>query len=233
MVNVNEAFEVRYKFAGENFEVLVDFNKLKEFRRKPKEVSPYDVLADVKIFKDQKKGAVASDILLKEKFQNKSKEEIITQILLKGECQIPTAYLNELREQKKKQVINHISENAINPQTKSKYTQSMVESQIDKLSFNFHPEHDYMSQANDVLVLLKKVMPIAIVKSILIVKVPGMYCAKFYGPFRKYGQVSKEFYDEEGNLHLHMEVNESIVDQVIDYIKINANNEAEYHIEHI
>jgi ribosome maturation protein SDO1 len=233
MVNVDEAFQVRYKHAGENFEVLVDFNKLNEFKSKPLEVPISDVLADDKIFRDQKKGDLASDTHLNSIFPNKSHEEIITEILIKGECQIPTAYLNELRETKKKQIINYIAENAMNPQTKSKYTSSMIDSEINKLNYNFHPDVDYMKQADEVLTILKKVMPIAIVKSILKLKVSPSHCSNFYGPFRKYGQISKEFYDDQGYLHIHMEINESISDEVINYIKNNSNNEAEYFIEHI
>ena len=74
MVNVDEAFQVRYKFAGETFEVLVDFDKLQEFKEKPEEISVYDVLADGKIFADQKKGEVASENNISEKFNGKSKD---------------------------------------------------------------------------------------------------------------------------------------------------------------
>lgn len=55
MVNVDDAFEMRYKRNGENFEVLVDFDMLKKFQKSSNEFSVYDVLADIKIFKDQKK----------------------------------------------------------------------------------------------------------------------------------------------------------------------------------
>ena len=230
MVKVNEAFEVKYRHSGGQFEVLVDFNKLKEFKEKPNQISVYDVLADTKIFRDQKKGELASNNLLKQVFPNKSNEEILKEILLKGECQIPTAYINELREEKKKQAINYISENAINPSTKTKYTQTMIESQVNKIKYNFSPERDYITQANEILAHLKKTMPIAITKIIIKIKVSGMYCGNFYGPFRRYGNITKEFFDDKGNMHIHIEINESIADEVINYIKNKSNNEAEYYI---
>ena len=226
----DKAFQVRYKFAGENFEVLVDFNKLNEFKKKPNEISVYDVLADRKIFRDQKKGEIASENLLMDIFKLSSKEEILKIILLKGECQIPTEFLNKLRNEKKLQVINYIAENAINPQTKGKYTQTMIQSEVNNLKYNFKANIDFIIQAEEVLRQLKKVVPISLEKVILELKVPAEFCGNFYGKFRKYGRITKEFFDKEGNLRLHIEVMESILDTIIEYIKRNSNNSAEYHI---
>jgi len=231
MVKVDEAFEVRYKFGGEHFQVLVDFDKLNEFKKNPQKINMYDVLADNKIFKDQKKGEIASEHILNNIFQSKSEEEILKEILLKGECQIPTAYLNKLREEKKIQVINYIAENAMNPQTKSKYVLSMIEGEVNKIRYNFDPNRDFISQAEEVLKLLKKQMPISLEKIILEIKIPGEFCGSFYGPFRKYGKTTKEYFDTHGNLHLHIEIMESILDTVINYIKKNSNSTAEYFVK--
>lgn len=230
MVNVDDAFEVKYKFAGENFEVLVDFDKLQEFKKNSDNISVYDVLADTKIFKDQKKGEVASENFLSEKFKDKSVEEILKIILIKGECQIPTAYLNKLRGEKKLQVVNYIAENAVNPQTKSKYTSTMISSQIDRLKYNFDPNRDFINQAEEVLKDLKKVMPISMEKMIISLSIPGEFCGAFYGPFRKYGKIIKEYYDDLGNLKIHIEIMESMQDTVLNYISKNSNNQGEYQV---
>ncbi len=231
MVKVDEAFELRYKFAGENFEVLVDFDKLNEFKKNQEEINVYDVLADDKIFKDQKKGDIASESLLQKVFPNKSEEEILKEILIKGECQIPTAYLNKLREEKRKQIINYIAEQAFNPQTKTKYTNSMIESGFSKIKFNVDPLKDFVYQAQDVLKLLKVEMPISMNRILLLIKVPGMHCGNFYGGFRKMGQVKKEFFDDSGDMHIHFEISESDLDRVSNFIKENSNSEAEYHVK--
>ncbi|MCA9496813.1 MAG: ribosome assembly factor SBDS [Nanoarchaeota archaeon] len=230
MVNVDEAFQIRYKFSGEEFQVLVDFNKLEEFKKKQDEISVYDVLADTKIFKDQKKGELASENILNKIFPSKTEEEILKEILLKGECQIPTAYLNKLREEKKIQVINYIVENAINAQTKSKFTPTMVESEVNKLKFNFDYRHNVQNQAEEIIKLLKKVMPISMEKIILEISIPAQYCGPFYGPFRKYGRVTKEYFDRDNNLRIHLEISETQIDQVANYIKTHSNGEGEYFV---
>lgn len=230
MVKVDDAFEVRYKKAGNQFEVLVDFDKLNEYKKKHYEISVYDVLADVKIFKDQKKGDVASNNLLKESFKGLSEEDILEEILLRGDCQIPTSYVNKLRDEKKMQVVNYITENAVNPATKNKYTSSMIESEINKVKYNFDAYVSFENQAEEVLKLLKKVMPISIDKIVLEIEIPPRYLGSFYGPFRKFGKLTKEYYDRDGNLRIKIEITESLQDKVIDYIKHHTNNEGSYHI---
>ena len=235
MVNVDDAFEMRYKFAGEEFQVLVDFDKLNEFKaqqgKSEQSIQISDVLADDKIFKDQKKGEVASDDGIKKVIGDKSHEVILKEILLKGECQIPTAYLNKLRVDKKNQIISYIAEQSFNPQTKTKYTSSMIEGAYDKIKFNVDPLKDFVYQAQEVLKLLKVQMPIAISHILLLIKVPGMHCGNFYGEFRKLGQVKKEYFDEHGEMHIHFQINEVDLNRVESFIKEKANNEAEYHIK--
>ncbi|MFW5704826.1 MAG: ribosome assembly factor SBDS [Nanoarchaeota archaeon] len=231
MVNVNEAFEVRLRVAGNIFEVLVDFDKYREFMKKPDEVDIYDVLADRKIYADQKRGEVASENLIKNIFEKKSEDEILKEILLKGECQIPTSYLNQLRQEKKQQVINYIVENATNPgMGNAKFTSSMIESEVSKIKHNFDIHQSAESQAKEVIEKLKKNMPITISKTVLEIVIPPSFVGSFYGSFRNMGRIMVEKYDRNGNLCLRMEVTSSKVDDVIDFVKKKSAGSAEYHI---
>lgn len=231
MVKVDDAFELRYRHGKEVFEVLVDFDNLQKFLKDENSIDINDVIADRKIFKDQKKGEVASENHLKEVFGNIEEEDILKIILKKGECQIPTAYLTKLREEKKQQIINYIAENSFNPQSKTKYTTSMITSSFDKLKFNIDPFKNYLTQAEEVLKLLKKELPISMEKVVIILKVSSEFCGNFYGPFRKLGQIKKEYFDEEGNLHLHLEISESEIDKVTNFIKEKSNQTAEYYVK--
>ena len=104
----------------------------------------------------------------------------------------------------------------------------MIEQEINKIRFNYEINKDYLPQANDMLKLLKKVMPIAISRSKIQMRIPGMHCGNFYGQFRQLGKTMKEKFDDHGNLCLEMEVSDSEVDRTIEEIKKRANNEAEY-----
>ena len=229
MANIDESFEVRYKKAKEMFQVLVDFERLEDFKKRPEEINVYDVLSDTKIFKDQKRGELASQNTLNEIFNNLSEEEILKEILIKGECQIPTSYLNKKREEKKRQVISYICENAINPASKMKYTPTMLESEVNKIKYNFNPNTGFEKQAEEMIKLLKKIIPISVDKVLMKIEVPAQYAGAFYGPFRQFGKIEKEYYDNSGNLRIHLEITQSQTDKVINYIKQKSNNEASYH----
>ena len=233
MVNIDEAFEVRLNKNGNHYEVLVDFDKYRDFKDKPEEIDVYEVLADHKIFKDQKKGEIAPESNLDKDFESKEEIDIIKEILLEGEAQIPTSYINKMREETKKRIISYIAENAINPVTNTKFSASMVESEFNSIKFNVNYEKDHVNQAEEVIKLLKKSIPIKIEKSVIELSIPPSYVGAFYGPFRKYGSITKEYYDDEGNLRIHIEVTSGIIDDVINYIKNKANNEASYHISKV
>jgi ribosome maturation protein SDO1 len=230
MVNVDESFELRYKVGKNEFEVLVDFETYKKFKSKPEEMSVYDVLADHKIYADQKKGEVASAGEITKIFGNKSEEEVLKEILLKGECQIPAAYLKKLRDEKRSQVVNYIVENATNPVTKTKFTPSLIEGAIDKIRYNFDYNKDFEIQAKEVIDILKKQMPISVNKVVLEVTIPPVFLGAFYGKFRSMVRVMIEKYDNLGNLVLRFEIPQSKQDEIIDYIKRNSGNEASYHV---
>lgn len=231
MVKVNEAFEIKYKKKGKEVQLLIDFDKLQEFRKNPEKIPIEDVVADDKIYTEQSRGEIASEQTLKTIFETIDENTILHEILINGDCQIPTAYLNKLREEKKRQVINYVVENAFNPQTNTKFTYSMIESIIESLHCNFDPLKDSTLQAETILKDIKKKVPISMNRITMILKIPGMYCGKFYGPFRNYGTIQKEYFDEKGNLHLHLEIPEGKIDDVATFIKTNSNGEGEYYIQ--
>lgn len=106
----------------------------------------------------------------------------------------------------------------------------MVESEINKLKYNFDYRLNTQSQAEEIIKLLKKTMPIRMEKIILEITIPAQYCGPFYGPFRKYGKITKEYFDRDNNLRLHFEISESQLDQVANYIKNHSNGEGEYFV---
>ncbi len=229
MVRVDEAFEVEYKYKKNTFQVLVDFEKLQEFK-KNQNLSVYDVLADYKIYKDVKKGELASERLLHEIFKTEDEEKIIKEILLKGTPQIPTSYLNKLKEEKKEQVVTYIKENSRNPSTGTPYTESFLREQINKLKYNFDPHKDFKKQAEEVIEILKTKFPISIEKITIEVEIPNKYVGRFYS-LKQFGTIKKEYYDNQGNIKAEIIVTLGKKDDLINKLKQLTNNEAGYFIK--
>lgn len=232
MVKVDESCILRYKKEGETIEALIDFKLLLQFKNDSKSnISIYDIYADTRLFSDSKNGLEVSNDVITKLFNGKSEEEILTILANDGGPQIPTAYLNELREKKKTQVVEFIASNAINPQTKGKYTPNMIKSEFDSLKISIDPNQDHIHQAESALKELKKKMPISMESSLLIIQVDGQYSGNFYGEFRKFGTIQKEFYDDSGSLHIHINVLSGKVDSVISFIKQKTNDTGSYHIQ--
>jgi len=231
MVNVDEAFEVHYKQGKEDFQILVDFEKLEEFRKDPNKYSVYDILADYKIYKDVKKGEIASEKAISEIFGMKDEEEVLKTILLKGEAQIPSSYLNKLRDEKKEQVIYFIKENARNPITHTPYTESMIRAEVEKLKYNFDIKRDYKQQAEEILEFLKQRMPISIGYVIAKLEIPSKYIGKVVSQIRRYGKIKKEYYDNYANWHVHLKIIEGKREDLINFLNKNTNKEAGYSFE--
>lgn len=106
----------------------------------------------------------------------------------------------------------------------------MIEGEVNKLKFNFDPYKTFESQAEEVLKFLKKVMPISLEEVVIQFKIPATYVGEFYGPFRNFGKIQKEFYDQTGNLNLEIKATESSSDKIIEFAKRHSNNESEYRI---
>ena len=232
MVKVDESCILRYKKEGIQIEALVDFKLLLEYIHDEKSaISIYDIYAHTQLFTDSKKGEIASENIISKLFSNKSEEEILIQLAKEGDPQIPTSYINELRDKKRTQIIEFISSNAINPQTQSKYTPSMISSQFDSLNISIDPHANSVHQAEQALKELRKKMPISMQSSTIIIQVEGQYCGHFYGEFRTFGAIQKEYYDDSGNLHIHISVLSGKIDDVISFITLKSNNTASYHIQ--
>ena len=104
MVNVDKAVIARLKAEGSNFEILVDCASALALKE-GKTVDMHDVLAAMQIFSDAHKGLVASEHAIKQIFGTNDVGEVASQIIHKGEIQLTQEYRENLREEKRKQIV--------------------------------------------------------------------------------------------------------------------------------
>ena len=107
MVKLEDAVVARYTYQGNRFELLVDPRLAMELR-KGKEVDFEELLAIDEVFKDALRGERQSESLVKEAFGTEDIKEIAKRIITKGELQLTTEQRRELREKKKKEIIQII-----------------------------------------------------------------------------------------------------------------------------
>ena len=106
----------RLKRDDERFEILVDAEKAASYKDgASKDVR--EVLMYEKIFSDAKTGALSGETSLKRSFGTADALKVAEAILREGEVQLTVEYRNSLREAKRRQLIEIIHRNAVDPGT--------------------------------------------------------------------------------------------------------------------
>jgi ribosome maturation protein SDO1 len=197
MVTVDNAVIVRLKTHGQDFEILVDCNNAIAVREN-KQVNMKDVLAAMKIFSDAKKGLEASETTMKQIFQTDDLEEIAKQIIKKGDLQLTSEYKNSLREIKRKQIINMIHRNGVDPTTHAPHPVTRIENALEEIKFHVDEFTSVEEQMQDALKKLKVIIPIRFEVKELAVKIGPDYAAKAYATVKKFGTILKEEWQNNG-----------------------------------
>ena len=197
MVTVDNAVIARLKTHGQNFEVLVDCSNAIELKGN-KQVDMKDVLAAMKIFSDAKKGLEASETAMKQIFQTADPEEVAKQIIKKGEIQLTQEYRNNLRENKRKQIINIIHRNGVDPTTHTPHPVNRIENALEEAKFHVDEFTSVPEQVQEALKKLKPIIPIRFEVKELQVKIGPQYAAKAYATVKKYGTILKEEWQNNG-----------------------------------
>ena len=190
----------RIKKAGKNFEILVDLDQALAFRKGQGD-SP-GAESD-RIFKDLKKGMVASQEDLKEAFGTLDAEEIIRRIVKEGEVLTTQDYRDEEREKRVKQVVDFLATNAIDPKTGNPHTAERIKSALEQAHVNIK-NVPVENQVSDILQELTKILPITIKVKRLRVTIPAMHTGRAYGVINPYK--ANEEWQNDGSLKVELNV---------------------------
>src|SRR6059036_340889 len=144
----------RIEKAGEKFEVIVKPDAVQRLR----EGKDVDVLANLaidEIFRDAHKGSKASEEKMQDFFGTTDKLEVAKQLIRKGEIQLTTEQRREMQEQKRKQIVQYIAQNAINPQTNTPHPPQRIEIAMEEAKVHVDPFKPVEEQVKEVLVDLR------------------------------------------------------------------------------
>ncbi|ENN96573.1 RNA-associated protein [Methanocaldococcus villosus KIN24-T80] len=205
MVSLEEAVIARLTAHGEKFEILVDpylAAKLKEGLN----VDMDELLAIDVVFKDANKGEKAPEELLMKVFGTTDVKEIAKKIILKGHVQLTAKQREEIREQKKKQIITIICKNTINPQTDTPHPPHRIEKALEELKINIDIYKSAEEQVPEIIKKLKRVLPIKFEKRDIAVKIPPEFAGKAYNVLHHFGSVKQEEWANDGSLIVLIEI---------------------------
>ena len=198
MVNVDKAVIAKLKTEGNTFEILVDCANALAIKE-GKSVDMHDVLAAMQIFSDAHKGLVASENAMKQIFGTKDVGEIANQIIHKGEIQLTQEYRENLREEKRKQIIAIIHRNGVDPKTHMPHPPQRIENAFVEAKFHVDEFKPVQQQVQDALKFLRPILPIKFEVKEIQIKITPEFAPKCYSTVKLFSTILREEWQSNGN----------------------------------
>lgn len=216
----------RLKKSGENFEVVVEPDDAIAFK-KGKIADVRDVLKSEEIFSDAKKGFQASEDRVKSLFGTDNPLEVAATIIKEGEIQLTQDQRHEIREQKRKQIIQLIKTNAVDSKTGNPHTEERIEAAMRDAQVRIDDNASAEAQLDGIVEKLRPLLPISFSVKRIEVKVPQQYASQCFGFLKKFAKVLKSDWGNDGSLTALMDIPGGL--ETDFYEKLNAmthgNNE--------
>ena len=216
MVRIDDATIIRYEREGHRFEVLADPDAVLAIRE-GKEVNPREAFAIVEVFKDARKADKASEELMQKVFGTSNEEEVAMRIAREGEFHMTTDQKKEAVAKIRKQIIESVVRNSIDPRTNLPHTRERVELALNKVHVNIDMR-PAQQQMQDVIKALQPVLPLKFGKTRLRIVIPPQYSQSTYGLVHKIGKVLREDWLGDGSLQLRLEVPSGMKVDVIEQL---------------
>ena len=203
---MSEKFTIaRLTRENEHFEILIKPQKALDYRN-GKISGITEVLAAEMIFSDANKGTKVSEDAMKKAFNTIDPLKIADEILKKGTLQLTTDQRRKMVEDKKRQVIDFIARQAVDPKTNLPHPPMRIENAMEQIRYPIDPFKPVEEQANDIVKLLRPILPLKIEQVVVAVKIPTQYAARAYGIVKTLGTIKKEEWRGDGSWYGEIEI---------------------------
>jgi ribosome maturation protein SDO1 len=156
MISLDEAVTARLESHGARFEVLIDPDAALAMKRGEFDGELEEVIAAEDVFEDASRGDRPAESDLEKVFDTTDPMEIIPEVVERGEIQITADQRREMQEQKRKQLINTIVRNAVNPQMDdAPHPPERIERALEEARFKVDPMEPVENQVDDALDVLR------------------------------------------------------------------------------
>jgi ribosome maturation protein SDO1 len=198
MVNLEKAVIARIEKFGLEFELLVDPVLAMEAKH-GKKIELSELLAVEKIFKDAKAGDEQSPESVMKAFQTNDLGAVVEKIITHGEIQLTTEQRKQMLESKRREIIEFISRNAIDPQNKTPHPPQRIENAMEQAKIHIDPFKSNEEQVRIIINAIKSIIPISMEKIHFAVKVSAQYSGKTSAIIHRY-EIKKEEWLNDGSL---------------------------------
>ena len=198
MPKQKEGFTIaRLTKGSTTFEILVDPDNALRYKMGEK-VPISKIIVYEEVYKDWKKGTRVSEAELKKAFGQTDIMQIAAKILDEGELQVTAEQRRKLIEDKKRQIIDFIAKNAIDPRTNMPHPPQRIELAMEEIGISIDPFADAKQQAMKAIEKLTRVLPLKIGFMRVKIRMPGEFVGRAYGIVRSMGKMLKEEWLRDG-----------------------------------
>lgn len=208
---------VRLTAEGNKFEILVKPDPALEFKL-GKRTDLSGVLVSDEIYSDANKGSRAAGEKLVKYFKTTDHVQIATQILSKGDLSLTTEQRRKMVEDKKKQIIQYISKNFVDPKTHIPHPVMRIESALGEVRLIIDPFKPAEDQAKNVVDALRRILPLKSEILLLTITIPSQFSTQSYNLLKTAGTFKGDQWLADGSLRVMLEINAGMKSSLLDRI---------------
>jgi ribosome maturation protein SDO1 len=206
---------VKLIMGNDKFEILVKPDLALEYKLgKRNDLS--SILISDEIYSDANKGSRVSDDKLKKHFKTTNSTEIIKQILTKGELNLTTDQRRKMVEEKRKQIIQYINKNFVDPKSKLPHPIPRIENALEDVRVVIDPFKKAEDQIKLVVDSLRKILPLASETLNLTITIPKSSASNSISFIKSSGSMISEEWLSDGSLKVRIEINAGIRGNFLD-----------------
>jgi ribosome maturation protein SDO1 len=228
MASSSKAVIAKISKNGEEFEIYVNADMAYEYIT-GKRSDPLTVLESEDIFKDARKGERQSEEKIKKAFGTTELSKVADAILKNGDVPITTEQRSKLAEEKRKQIMDIIARNSIDPRTNAPNPPMRIENAMREARVSIDPFKNAGEQVEEIVKKISVIMPIKFATAKLQVTIPAEFANRSYSVLKRYGLKSDKWL-ADGSLQAILEFPAGMQAEFFDRINSATQGKAEVSI---
>jgi ribosome maturation protein SDO1 len=144
--------------------------------------------------------------------------EIAKQILLRGEHSLTTEQRRRMTEEKKKQIVQFINKNFVDPRTHLPHPPLRIASAMNEVRIVIDPYKRAEDQVKGVIDAVRKILPLKSENVILTITVPSVCAVQSYSTLKSIGSLKGEQWLADGSLKILVETNAGMKGEILERI---------------
>lgn len=226
MVKLEDAVIARLSSHSTTFEVLVD-PELALAIKAGESVDVRNAIAVDKVFKDSKKGAAASEELIRKSFGTLDVFKVAEEIIRRGEVQVTSEQRRKMREQRLRQIVSLVSRRAINPQTNLPHPPTRIEAAMKEAKVHIDEFKSAEEHLPKIVKALLPIIPLKFETRRIAIKIPASYVGRTQRVVREFGAVKEEQWLRDGSWAVIVEIPAGVQGEFFDRLNDLTRGEVE------